>query len=200
MSRWNLLQTAVCIVQRRRKPWKATSVLSNVIWIIDNWIAHRHVATRCRMSIFVTLLFKPSLRVFRNRLTALIVRAIERLLCLFFFFYWRYNPSWFCILQPSSGAIASSRTRFLDAPQSVGLLWTSDPSVAETSIWQHTTLRTDKHPCLCGIRTHDLSRRAAVDLRLRSRGYWDRLVVSVTNSKYVVLNLGLIRAVLLWRR
>ena len=25
-----------------------------------------------------------------------------------------------------------------------------------------------------GIRTHDLSRRAAADLRLTSRGYWDR--------------------------
>jgi len=34
-----------------------------------------------------------------------------------------------------------------DAPQSVGLLWTSDQSVAETSTWQHTTLTTDKHPC-----------------------------------------------------
>jgi len=35
-----------------------------------------------------------------------------------------------------------------DAQQSVGLLWTSDQSVAETSTWQHTTLTTDKHPCL----------------------------------------------------
>jgi len=35
-----------------------------------------------------------------------------------------------------------------DASQSVGLLWTSDQSVAETSAWQHTTLTTDKHPCL----------------------------------------------------
>jgi hypothetical protein len=26
----------------------------------------------------------------------------------------------------------------------------------------------------CGIRTHDRSRRAAVDLRLSPRGYWDR--------------------------
>ena len=26
-----------------------------------------------------------------------------------------------------------------------------------------------------GIRTHDLSRRAAADLRFRPRGYWDRL-------------------------
>ena len=34
-----------------------------------------------------------------------------------------------------------------DAPQSVGLLWTSGQLVAETSTWQHTTLTTDKHPC-----------------------------------------------------
>ena len=32
------------------------------------------------------------------------------------------------------------------ALQSVGLLWTSDQLVAETSTWQHTTLTTDKHP------------------------------------------------------
>jgi hypothetical protein len=36
---------------------------------------------------------------------------------LFFSPYWRYNPLWDCILQPSSGAIASSRTRFLDHTQ-----------------------------------------------------------------------------------
>ena len=35
----------------------------------------------------------------------------------YFFFYWRYNPFWVCILHPSSGAIASSRTRFLDHTQ-----------------------------------------------------------------------------------
>ena len=35
-----------------------------------------------------------------------------------------------------------------DASQSVALLWTSDQLVTETSIWQHTTLTTDKHPCL----------------------------------------------------
>ena len=34
-----------------------------------------------------------------------------------------------------------------DAPQSAGLLWTSDQLVAETSTWQHTTLTTDKYPC-----------------------------------------------------
>jgi len=31
--------------------------------------------------------------------------------------------------------------------QLVGLLWTSDQLVAETSTWQHTTLTTHKHPC-----------------------------------------------------
>jgi len=34
-----------------------------------------------------------------------------------FFFYWRYNPLWVCILQSFSGALASSRTRFLDHTQ-----------------------------------------------------------------------------------
>ena len=30
---------------------------------------------------------------------------------------------------------------------SIGLLWMRDRHVPETSTWQHTTLRTDKHPC-----------------------------------------------------
>ena len=30
-----------------------------------------------------------------------------------------------------------------------------------------------------GIRTHDLRRRAAADLRLRPRGYWDRQIVLI---------------------
>jgi hypothetical protein len=34
-----------------------------------------------------------------------------------------------------------------NAPQSVGILWTSDQLVAETSTWQHTTLTTDRHQC-----------------------------------------------------
>ena len=63
-----------------------------------------------------------------------------------------------------------------DPPQSVGLLWTSDQLVAETSSWQHTT---DKHRCPGGIRTHDLSRRAAADVRLRPRGHWDRHIYRV---------------------
>ena len=70
------------------------------------------------------------------------------------------------------------------APQSVGLLWTSDQLVAESSTWQLTTFTTAKHPCLPdGIRTHDLSRREAADLRLRPRGHWDRLIAEITVIK-----------------
>jgi len=37
----------------------------------------------------------------------------------------------------------------------------------------------------CGIRTHNLSRRAAEDLRRRPRDYWDRLLASSTYGKNV---------------
>ena len=60
-----------------------------------------------------------------------------------------------------------------DTPHSVGLLWTSDQLVAETSTLQRTTLTTDTH-APGGIRTHNPIKRAAADLRLRPRGYWDR--------------------------
>jgi len=38
--------------------------------------------------------------------------------------------------------------RGLDTPHSLQLLWMGDQPVAETSTWQHTTLTTDRHPCL----------------------------------------------------
>jgi hypothetical protein len=42
--------------------------------------------------------------------------------------------------------IEASRSHW-DTPHSVGILWTSDQPVAETSTWQHTTLTRDRHPC-----------------------------------------------------
>jgi hypothetical protein len=59
-----------------------------------------------------------------------------------------------------------------DAPQSVGLLWTSDQLITESSTWQHTTHKTNIH-ATSGIRTHDRSRQAATDLRPRPIGHWD---------------------------
>ena len=60
-----------------------------------------------------------------------------------------------------------------DASQSVGLLWTSDKLVAETSTWQHITLTTDKHPCP----RWDSNPRSQQASSLRPRGYWDRLLI-----------------------
>jgi hypothetical protein len=73
-----------------------------------------------------------------------------------------------------------------DTSQAVGLLWTSDQLVTETSTWQQTTLITHKHPCSGGIRTHNPSRRAAADPRLRQRGHWDRHHSSIGDLPTVV--------------
>ena len=65
-----------------------------------------------------------------------------------------------------------SETTYNNPPQSEGLLRTSDRLVAETSTWQHTTPTTDIH-VTGGIRTHNPSKPAASDLRLRPRDHWD---------------------------
>ena len=49
-----------------------------------------------------------------------------------------------------------------NTPQSVGLLWTSDQLIRETSTWQHTTLTTNIH-APSRIWTHNLSRWTATD-------------------------------------
>jgi hypothetical protein len=83
-------------------------------------------------------------------------------------------------LQPSAGyglLVHEVSWSHNEAPQSVGLLWTSDQLVSETlpDNPQHTQQTHIHAPG--GIRTYDRSRRAAVDLHLRPRGHWDRLSV-----------------------
>jgi hypothetical protein len=60
--------------------------------------------------------------------------------------------------------------------QSVGLLWATEQPDAETSTWQHITLRTDIHGSR-GIRTPYPSKPEAADPRLWSRDNRDRPVV-----------------------
>jgi hypothetical protein len=76
----------------------------------------------------------------------------------------------------------------------VGLLWTSDQPVSETSTCtgQHNieTQQTNIH-ALTGIRTRDPSNQAAADLRLRPRGHRRRHVLGhpgVYNSSWVRSN------------
>ena len=101
---------------------------------------------------------------------------ISRIQCSEIFFL----PFYLAQQPPPHWARVSLFTRFLyhthnDAPQSVGLLWTSDQPDTETSTWQHTKHSQQRNiHAPGGIRTHSLSRRAAADPRLRPRGHWDR--------------------------
>jgi hypothetical protein len=58
-------------------------------------------------------------------------------------------------------------------PHSVGFLLTSDQPDAETSTWQYKIQQTDIHAA-GRIRTHNPSKRAVADPRVRPHGYWDR--------------------------
>ena len=98
--------------------------------------------------------------------------------------------------QPGSGLYPPRFRGFLithnDAPQSVGLLWMSDQFVAETSDNTQHSQQTNIHAS-GGIRTHNLSRRVAEDLRL-ARGHWDRLlyvryVISIYTYKFKTISL-----------
>ena len=94
--------------------------------------------------------------------------------------------------QPSTGQgflifeISRSPT---DISHAVGLLWTSEQSDAERPLPDNTkhSQETDIH-APGGIRTHNSSKRAAVDLRLRPRGHWDRLCIHIHNSQYQPFN------------
>jgi hypothetical protein len=95
-------------------------------------------------------------------------------------FYWRCNPLWVCILQPSSGVIASSRTRFLDHIQCCATFSRTpldvSPSLRPLPDNTQSSQQTNIHAS-GGIQTHDRNRRAAVDLHLRPRDYWEICMV-----------------------
>ena len=67
-------------------------------------------------------------------------------------FSWLHSP----IVPRHSQCWSFENTR---TSHSLGLLWTSDRPVAETSPWQHTTLTTDIH-AVGEVRNHDLNRAA----------------------------------------
>ena len=87
------------------------------------------------------------------------------------------QPFWLYFHSPVGGFSLLAFQGFLithyDAPQSVGLPWTSDQSVAETSTWQHTTLTTDKHPCPPWD-SNPQSQQASC-----RRRHWDRHIIPI---------------------
>jgi len=69
--------------------------------------------------------------------------------------------------------IVASRSHPLDTSHSVGILWTGDQPVAETSILQHTTLTRDRHPCPRRGSNPQSQQTSGRKPRLRPRGHQD---------------------------
>jgi hypothetical protein len=69
-----------------------------------------------------------------------------------------------------------------DTPHAVGLHWTSDPLPDNTQHSQETGI--DAHS---GIRTCNLSKRAAAEPCLRPRGHWDQLEQDMRDSQIKTL-------------
>jgi len=66
--------------------------------------------------------------------------------------------------------------------EAVELLWTNDQPDAQKSTLQHTTLIKENIHATGGIRTRNLSKRAATEPRLRPLGHWDRLYRSISRG------------------
>ena len=97
------------------------------------------------------------------------------------FFLWRCGPT---------RVMASSFLRYLDHTQrriTVGMtpLYRWSARRRDLYLTTHNTQQTNIH-APGGIRTHDLSRRAAADLSLRPRGHPDRRTWMYTDTKYNV--------------
>jgi len=56
----------------------------------------------------------------------------------------------------------------------VGLLWTGNQLIAETSTWQNATLTTDRPPWARWDSNLQSQQESGLDPRLRPRGHWDR--------------------------
>ena len=87
-----------------------------------------------------------------------------------YFFLWRCDPT---------RVMASSFLRFLDHTQgrtTVGRTPLDEWLARRRDLYltTHNTHNRQHIYALGGIRTHDLSRRSATDLRLRLHGHWDR--------------------------
>jgi len=93
---------------------------------------------------------------------------------------WRCGPT---------RAMASSFTRFLDHTQrriTVGRTPLDEWSARRRDFYltTHDTHNRQTSMPPGGIRTHDLTRRAAAELRLRPRGHWGRLFQVISRRKY----------------
>ena len=114
-------------------------------------------------SVFVALVIQHARRLRRTILSSVACLAVP-------FFLWRCDPP---------RVMASSFLMFLDHTQrriTVGRAPLGERSARRRDLYltKHNNHNRQTSMPPGGIRTHDLSRRVAADLRLRPRGHWDR--------------------------
>ena len=111
------------------------------------------------------------------------IPSLLRRCCFFCLFSWHYNPLWLYFHSPVAGfsllvvevSWSHTTTRHSRQDSSGRVISSSQRPLPDNT--QHSQQTNIHAPG--GIRTHDLSRRAAEDLRLRPRGHWDRHCVGV---------------------
>jgi hypothetical protein len=82
------------------------------------------------------------------------------------------------LVGPGLLIIEASRSHS-DTSHSIGHLWASDQSDAETSTLQHTTSQETDIYKSGGIRTRNPKKQAAADPRFKRRGHCDRHIRSI---------------------
>jgi hypothetical protein len=138
----------LCIAPRFNKPPHAMCLLLRVHadWADNHTITHTDALHwKTTVATIYRLLTESFCRIRWTKLSVSCQKDFIRdmFLQIFNFFQRRNSPQW---ARDSPLSRLHNRTH-LHTPHSVGLLWTSDQPDAGTSIWQHTALTRDKHPC-----------------------------------------------------
>ena len=95
-----------------------------------------------------------------------------------FFFPWRCDPTRVMASSFTRFSRSHTTTRHSGQDSSGRVISSSQRPLPDNT--QHSQQTNFHAPG--GNRTHDLSRRAAADLRLRPHGHWDRLIGSLTST------------------
>ena len=165
-----LLTAGSSIGQSRDYPHLLRLVQTSRDWVVTTLIVtvikfHETVLRlTSRYSAYVSTTKSPSRCTWDLTKWACTCHQHSSAVCMFVCF-WRDTPQW---------ARASSFTRLLDHTQGrtkVGRTPLEEWSARRRDFY----LTTNKHPCLCGIRIHNLSRRAAADLSLRTYDHCEPL-------------------------
>ena len=111
---------------------------------------------------------------FSKTQNALNITSLAQFMPTQFFFFMSQQP----LLGQDLLIIEVSRSHS-DTPHSVGIFCTSDRPDAETSTWLHTTLTTDRHPCL---------RPDSNPQSHQARGHLDRLYIHLQAEDSLMKN------------